>query len=146
MPRSQVVLPALQVLSHTLDLYAERGTLFLERFTLYSAAQRVRGGQGIVQFARETTSGRECAVKFFTHRGAFERERELYHSPALRGQMAAVIHLEGNADARLLMAPGWPFPPCIVVEVRPQPCARAVLMLRSCCARAEVMPRCRVGL
>ena len=115
---------SLQVLSHTLDLYAARATLFLDRFLLYSAAQRIRGGQGIVQFAREKTSGRECAVKFFTHRGAFERERELYHMPALRDQMAAVIHLEGNADSAHLMAPGWPFPPCIVVEVRvPRPSA-----------------------
>eukprot|EP00892_Ulva_mutabilis_P002729 jgi/Ulvmu1/12457/UM009_0109.1 len=106
----------LEVLSHTLDLLAARGTLFLDRFVLHSAAQRFHGGQGIVQFAREESTGQECAVKFFTHRGAFERERELYHAPALRGQMPAVRHLEANERAALLMAPGWPFPPCIVVE------------------------------
>ena len=112
------------MLSHTLDLLAERGTLFLGRFALRSAAQRFRGGQGIVQFAREDASGHECAVKFFTHRGAFERERELYHSPALHGQMAAVKHLEANEHGLHVMAPGWPFPPCIVVEVRARPCMR----------------------
>lgn len=62
----------------------------------------------------------ECAIKFFTHLGAFERERELYagDDAGLKQMMAAVKHLEANRDGEFLMAPGHPFPPCIVVEVR----------------------------
>ena len=62
----------------------------------------------------------ECAIKFFTHRGAFDREKQLYECgvSGLNQMMAAVKHLEPNGDGALLMAPGRPFPPCIVVEVR----------------------------
>lgn len=45
-----------QVLNHTLDVYAARGTKFLDRFLLDSAAARFRGGQGVVQFARDAHS------------------------------------------------------------------------------------------
>jgi hypothetical protein len=61
----------------------------------------------------------ECVIKFFTHRGAFEREKQLYdvQDEGLKKMMAAFKHLEANEDGKLLMAPGRPFPPCIVVEV-----------------------------
>jgi serine/threonine protein kinase len=113
-------LSSLQVLSHTLDLYQARGMRVLGRFVIESAAARFKGGQGVVQFVRDTHTGEECAIKFFTHRGAFERERQLYEADdaALRAMMAAVKVLERNEDKLLLMAAGHPFPPCIVVEVR----------------------------
>ena len=61
-----------QVLTHTLDLYAQRGTPLLDRFLLDSAAARFRGGQGIVQFARDKYSNEaRLFASFSIHLHAF---------------------------------------------------------------------------
>lgn len=75
----------------------------------------------IYQTKRKSGAVQEVAIKFFTHRGAFEREKQLYtgcEGVGLSNMMAAVTHLEANTSGELLMAPGRPFPPLIVVEVR----------------------------
>jgi hypothetical protein len=108
-----------QALDHTLDLLHEREEIF-HGFRILGPMQRQKGGQGVVQFAQEASGGRQdVAIKFFTHRATFEVERALYNDSRLRGMMAAVKQVEPNdAPQPLMMAPGYPFPPFIVVEVR----------------------------
>jgi hypothetical protein len=56
------------------------------------------------------------AIKFFTKRAGFERERRLYDKPTLRSMMPAVIEVVSNADNRYATEDGFVFPPCLVVE------------------------------
>ena len=56
------------------------------------------------------------AIKFFTKRQGFERERKLYDKLALRSMMPAVIEVVPNADNRYATEDGFVFPPCLVVE------------------------------
>jgi hypothetical protein len=103
-------------LENALDNMAMTQVHFLGRFIMLSAAHRRAGGQGVVQFARGVHDGEEYAIKFFTHREAFEQEYMLYSNPVLRSMMPAVTQIEANADNRIRSPSGWPLPPCIVIE------------------------------
>lgn len=103
-------------LAMALDYYASTRARFLERYTITGAGDRRMGGQGVVQFARDASTQELYAIKFFTRRAGFERERALYDKPALRSMMPAVIDVVPNADGRYATPAGFVFPPCIVVE------------------------------
>ena len=51
---------------------------------------------GVVQFARSAVSADEFAIKFFLHRRAFERERDLYRNATLRAMMPATHAIIDN--------------------------------------------------
>jgi hypothetical protein len=65
---------------------------------------------------REFIRACRYAIKFFTKRAGFQRERRLYDKPTLRSMMPAVIEVVSNADNRYATADGFVFPPCLVVE------------------------------
>lgn len=103
-------------LAMALDYYASTRAPFLDRYIITGAGDRRMGGQGVVQFARDASTQELYAIKFFTRRAGFERERALYDKPALRSMMPAVIDVVPNADGRYATPAGFVFPPCIVVE------------------------------
>eukprot|EP00892_Ulva_mutabilis_P012634 jgi/Ulvmu1/9743/UM055_0083.1 len=103
-------------LALALDYYANSRAPFLDRYIITGAGDRRMGGQGVVQFARDASTQELYAIKFFTRRAGFERERALYDKPALRSMMPAVIDVVPNADGRYATPAGFVFPPCIVVE------------------------------
>lgn len=103
-------------LALALDYYAKSRAPFLDRYIITGPGDRRMGGQGVVQFARDASTQESYAIKFFTRRAGFERERALYDKPALRSMMPAVIDVVPNADGRYATPAGFVFPPCIVVE------------------------------
>ena len=57
--------------------------------------------RGLLQFARGINDGNEYAIKFFTVRGAFEREEALYSNSVIQDMMPAVKAIEANADGKV---------------------------------------------
>ena len=64
-------------------LHASGPGKVMSQFVMLGAAERRRGGQGTVQFARLVHSDRPVAIKFFFSRKAFE-VCLLYTSPSPR--------------------------------------------------------------
>jgi hypothetical protein len=89
---------------------------YVGKYLMMSAADRRAGGQGVVQFARSAFTTTEYAVKFYTNRKAFARERDLYMDPLLREMMPATQQMISNEDRSIKMPTGFVFPPCIVIE------------------------------
>eukprot|EP00892_Ulva_mutabilis_P002495 jgi/Ulvmu1/12246/UM086_0037.1 len=106
----------LDVLEDALDWMAASGRPFLGQYTVLAAAERRRGGQGVVQFVRSRASGEEFAVKFYAARTSFERERALYMDASLRSMMPATRAFIGNYNGAVSGPNGYVFPPCIIIE------------------------------
>lgn len=104
------------MLEDALDWMAASGRPFLGQYTVLPAAERRRGGQGVVQFVRSRASGEEFAVKFYAARTSFERERALYMDASLRTMMPATRAFIGNYNGAVSGPNGYVFPPCIIIE------------------------------
>ena len=99
-----------------LDAMHEHQELFLGRYSVLPRTERREGGQGVVQFMRNTRSEAAVAVKFFLSRAAFAAELELYGVGVLRGMMPEVRLKVRNDDAAQRSSRGYAWPPCIVLE------------------------------
>ena len=103
-------------LERALDWLVDTRQPFLGSYTVLGGhASRAVGGQGLVQFVRRTHGAEEFAIKFYTYRPAFERERALYNDTALQSMMPATREIVSNEDGAVA-AQGFAFPPCIVLE------------------------------
>jgi hypothetical protein len=113
-------LSATEALEDALDALHALRQPFMGQFELLSSIERRSGGQGLVQFARSQDTPGEFAIKFYTHRAAFERESALYCVDALRSMMPAtheILPNDGRDGQPIEHSPtGFAWPPCIVVE------------------------------
>jgi hypothetical protein len=109
-----------EALEDALDALHALQQPFIGQFLLLSSIERRSGGQGLVQFARLPDTPGEFAIKFYTHRAAFERESGLYRVEALRSMMPAtheILPNDGRDGQPIEVSPtGFAWPPCIVVE------------------------------
>jgi hypothetical protein len=66
----------------------------------------------------DVEQGNSCryAIKFFSTRAGFERERRLHDKPAMPNMVPAVIEAISNEDRRYRTEDGFVFPPCLVME------------------------------
>jgi hypothetical protein len=66
----------------------------------------------------DASKARECAVKFFLSRAAFERESNLYRDRSLpMGRfLPEVFNIIDSAAVGFTDAHGIPMPPCIIME------------------------------
>lgn len=75
---------------------------------------RARGGQSLVQMAKDPDGFRNYAIKFFSRRRDFERENALYQELSLRATLPP-LHLScSNDDKALKSSSGFSFPPFMV--------------------------------
>ena len=58
----------------------------------------------------------QAAIKFYLHREAFERERELYTESQLKAMMPATLAVEDNATGEHQTPYGYVFPPFVIIE------------------------------
>ena len=58
----------------------------------------------------------QAAIKFYVHREAFERERELYTESQLRSMMPATLAVEDNTSSVHQTPYGYVFPPFVIIE------------------------------
>eukprot|EP00892_Ulva_mutabilis_P005912 jgi/Ulvmu1/3693/UM017_0110.1 len=89
---------------------------FYNRYHLASAVDRRVGGQGIVQFASMSNTHDRAAIKFYTDRSAFDRERELYAEARLKAMMPATFAVDDNESGKVCTPYGYKFPPFVIIE------------------------------
>ena len=106
-------------LEDVLEYMRDRQLLLFGRYSVLSQRDRRGGGQGLVQFVRDTAN-ESLVVKFFFDRGAFAREADLYFNNTFRQMMPASREACANADGQYVAPTGFPFPPFIVI-VRGEP-------------------------
>lgn len=58
----------------------------------------------------------QAAIKFYLHRDAFLRERELYTASQLRSIMPATLAVEENTSGECRTPYGYAFPPFVIIE------------------------------
>jgi hypothetical protein len=105
-----------QKLSTALDQFYTSGQLLLGQYRVLSRYERRSGAQGAVQFVTRPETGEHFAVKFYTHRPSFEREREVYEDPRLRAMVPKLHALVANVPPFVTSPSGFPLPPFIIME------------------------------
>ena len=117
-----------------------RDERFLGQYAVLSWTERREGGQGVVQFMRNTRAEIFVAVKFFLSHKAYDTEMQLYKVDVLRSMMPAIRLELRNGDNVERSSRGYPWPPCIVLEkgeslqewkARTQPAFSTILDVRS---------------
>lgn len=103
-------------LAKALDAAARSPRPFLDRYELYDSKHREFTDTAVVQRARGKTDGLEYAIKFFTSRAAYERERSMYADRDLRAALPPVTEIRSNEDAEVVADDGWVFPPFIITD------------------------------
>jgi hypothetical protein len=103
-------------LTVALDNAARAPTPFLGRYELYDSKHREVTDTAVVQRARGKDDGLEYAIKFFTSRHAYERERSMYADRDLRDALPPVTDIRPNEDGAVTAVDGWVFPPFIVTD------------------------------
>lgn len=97
------------LLTKALDAAARSPRPFLERYELYDSKHREFTDTAVVQRARGKTDGLEYAIKFFTSRAAYERERSMYADRDLRAALPPVTEIRSNEDGEVVAEDGWVF-------------------------------------
>ena len=103
-------------LTKALDAAARSPRPFLDRYELYDSKHREFTETAVVQRARGKTDGLEYAIKFFTSRAAYERERSMYADRDLRAALPPVTEIRSNEDGEVVAEDGWVFPPFIITD------------------------------
>ena len=126
-------------LTSELDYMRQHDERFLGYYAVLPWTERREGGQGVVQFMRNTRSEVFVAVKFFLSRSAYDTEMQLYKVDVLRSMMPAIRMELKNSDNQERNSRGYPWPPCLVLEkgeslqewkARTQPALSTILDVR----------------
>lgn len=103
-------------LTRALDAAARSTRPFLDRYKLYDKNHREFTDTAVIQRASGKSDGLDYAIKFFTSRAAYERERSMYADRDLRAALPPVTEIRSNEDGEVTAEGGFVFPPFIVTD------------------------------
>lgn len=103
-------------LTRALDAASRSPRPFLDRYKLYDNKHREFTDTAVIQRASGKSDGLDYAIKFFTSRAAYERERSMYADRDLRAALPPVTEIRSNEDGEVTAEGGFVFPPFIVTD------------------------------